>query len=290
MKKALCILLVLLALLGVGCGDKSAPVETDLAGLYRSKAQEFIDAGNLDSAIAALREGVSRTGDVALSDMLDALEENRRTIQQEAQAAEETAEPEAAEPEEPPPTETSPPVSNDTFVLVQDYIPDIVVELKYAAEDNFTGAGIYSFQDAYLRYGTVKKLAEAQAQLRESGRGLKIWDAFRPVQAQWALWNACPDANFVVNPENGYSSHSRGNTVDVTMVEGGMELPMPTGFDDFSPLADRDYSDCPPEEAANALELETLMSACGFRPYFGEWWHFTDVDDYEVEMEFLSPG
>ena len=176
------------------------------------------------------------------------------------------------------------------FVAVRDYLPDIAVELKYATEDNFTGQVIYDFDTCFLRYGTVKKLLAVQEILREQGLGLKIWDGFRPVSAQFALWEVCPDPNYVANPETGYSSHSRGNTVDVTLVDAsGSELPMPTGFDDFSALADRDYSDCSPEAADNARMLQDLMEECGFTGYFGEWWHFSDTEQYDVEKVF-EPG
>lgn len=61
---------------------------------------------------------------------------------------------------------------------------------------------------------------------------------------------------------------------------------MPTPFDDFSALADRDYADCPEEAAQNALLLQSVMEEAGFKGYFGEWWHFTDTDTYPVEERF----
>ena len=173
------------------------------------------------------------------------------------------------------------------FVKVTDYIPTIQVDLAYAGTDNFTGQVIYDFTDAYLRYGTAQKLAAVQAALAEQGLGLLIWDAFRPAAAQFKLWEVCPDPTYVANPETGFSSHSRGNTVDVTLISlDGGAVEMPTGFDDFSPLADRDYSDAGPVPAANARVLEDAMAAAGFTPYFGEWWHFSDSDAYEVDTEF----
>lgn len=176
---------------------------------------------------------------------------------------------------------------DDEFVPVSDYIPDMTVELKYASEDNFTGRVIYPFRDAYLRYGTVKKLMVVQDLLRSKGLGLKLWDGFRPVSAQHILWQVCPDPRYVADPQNGFSSHSRGNTVDVTLVDSqGQELTMPTGFDDFSPLADRDYSDCTDEAAENALLLQTAMEEAGFSGYSGEWWHFSDTVSYPVEEDF----
>lgn len=210
----------------------------------------------------------------------------------------ETAQPSV--PTQPPVTvpassETAPPPdsvyvpNDDDFVPVKAYIPDIFVDLRYATENNFTNQKIYDFTDVYLRYGTVKKLILVQNELKQNGLCLKIWDGFRPVAAQFKLWDVCPDPTYVANPNTGSSSHSRGNTVDVTLVTAdGTELKMPTGFDDFSLLADRDYSDCTEEAATNALLLENVMIKHGFKPYSGEWWHFTDTKSYPVEKN-LKP-
>ena len=184
--------------------------------------------------------------------------------------------------------ETEELIDNTDFVNVKDYIPDIYVELKYNTENNFTGQKIYDFSEAYLRYGTVKKLVCVQKDLQELGLSLKIWDAFRPTEAQFDLWEVCPNSTYVANPNKGFSSHSRGNTVDITIVDAeGNELVMPTEFDDFSVLADRDYNDCTKEATTNAKLLEQIMIDNGFKPYFGEWWHFTDLDEYPVEDVFI---
>lgn len=179
---------------------------------------------------------------------------------------------------------------NSDFVRVRDYIPDIVVELKYATSGNFTGTVIYDFTDVYLRYSTVVKLMDVQADLREQGVKLKIWDGFRPLDAQQKLWNAKPDPKYVSNPQTGTNSHSRGNTLDVTLVDkDGKELEMPTGFDDFTTFADRDYSDCTDAAARNATILQDAMTAHGFKGLETEWWHFTENTDYPIEKIF-DPG
>lgn len=187
----------------------------------------------------------------------------------------------------PPQPITQPEPSDDDFVKVVRYIPDIIIDLRYSTENNFTSQQIYDFSDVWLRYGTVKKLMLVQEELKQNGYGLKIWDGFRPPSAQFKLWDICPDPTYVSNPNNGFSSHSRGNTVDITLVyTDGTELSMPTGFDDFSKLADRDYSDCSKETADNAMFLEQLMIKHGFKPYSGEWWHFTDTQSYPVDEAF----
>ena len=181
----------------------------------------------------------------------------------------------------------SPTPSDIDFVKITDYIPTIRVELKYATTDNFTGTVIYGFTDAYLRYATVKKLAEVQSALNELGYGLKIWDAYRPVSAQWRLWEVFPDPVFVANPTTGFSSHSKGCAVDVTLVDlDGNELVMPSYFDDFSALADRNYDDVSAEAASNAALLESVMTEHGFEGYLMEWWHYSDTSDYPVEEAF----
>lgn len=188
---------------------------------------------------------------------------------------------------EPEPAPVPEPAPAD-LVAVVDYIPGIYTELRYASDNNFTHQVIYSFSDAYLRYGTVQKLASAQESLETAGYSLLIWDAFRPVSAQFRLWEICPDPAYVANPEKGFSSHSRGNTVDVTLVTlDGDPVEMPTDFDDFTAMADRDYSDVSEEAAANAGLLEEAMTAAGFKPYSAEWWHYSDTEPYPVEETFI---
>lgn len=179
------------------------------------------------------------------------------------------------------------PESDDVFVRVLDYIPTAVQELRYATENNFTGQVIYPFEDAYLRYGTVRKLKLVSDDLAELGLYIKIWDGFRPVSAQFTLWEVYPDPTYVANPNKGYSSHSRGNTIDLTLVdENGVELEMPTGFDDFTQKADRNYSDCTETAANNSQLLELLMEKHGFTGYYGEWWHYSDTTSYQIDHVF----
>ena len=173
---------------------------------------------------------------------------------------------------------------DDEYVLVNKYIPDIYVELMYATDNNFTGVRIYDFTDAYLRYGTVKKLANVQKELKEQGYSLKIWDAYRPFEAQQKLWEVYPDPNYVANPANGMKKHNLGGTVDITMVAAdGSVISMPTEFDDFSLKADSDYSDIEDEEAVkNVMILQNAMENNGFTGYQGEWWDYSDTVEYEA--------
>lgn len=185
----------------------------------------------------------------------------------------------------------SAPASNDEMVRVRDYAPAVRIDLRYSGKRNMTGKAIYDFRDAYLRYGTVNKLIRAQKKLEKSGMGLEIWDAYRTVQAQKKLWKVCPNTAYVTDPSKEYSSHTRGNAVDVTLVDSdGTEMVMPTDFDNLTRLADRDYSDIEDQFARdNAKLLEKTMKSCGFTPFKEEWWHFTDSDNYGVLKDFVPP-
>ena len=215
-------------------------------------------------------------------------------------AAEETPLPEDAEEaqdipaSEPPARPTAGDIAPEELVRVRDWIPDVWVELRYAGPDNFTGQQIYDFTDAWLRYGTVQRLIPVQEALRAQGLSLLIWDAFRPQAAQYVLWEAYPNGNYVADPRHGHSNHSNGGTLDCALVsEDGSPVPLPSDFDCFDAAADRDYADVPPDAAANALLLEGLMTQNGFLPYAKEWWHFTDRDPYtfdDVEDVRLPAG
>lgn len=175
------------------------------------------------------------------------------------------------------------------MVRVVDIIQGVRLDIRYAAAENFTGEVIYGSVEAYLRRGTAEKLSKVQDELEEQGYSITIWDAWRPVAAQFALWRVCPDARYVADPFNGFSGHCRGNTVDITITTlDGEPVELPSGFDDFSALADRDYSDVSEAAAANARLLEDAMTRAGFTGYSAEWWHYTDTDAYDV-VEALGP-
>ena len=98
------------------------------------------------------------------------------------------------------PTLPPEPESEDRFVRVLDYIPTASQELRYATENNFTGQVIYDFTDVYLRWGTVKKLQLVCEDLSQLDLYIKIWDGFRPVSAQFVLWEVCPNPTYVAIP------------------------------------------------------------------------------------------
>jgi beta-N-acetylhexosaminidase/D-alanyl-D-alanine dipeptidase len=160
--------------------------------------------------------------------------------------------------------------------------PSIIVELRYATTNNFTGKIIYESKRAILRRDVAKRLECVQASLEERGLGLKLWDAYRPFSIQKRFYKLVPDDRYVARPtEDGGlpvdgSKHNRGAAVDVTLVDlkTGRELEMPTLFDDFSRRAHRDYEGCSAEAKKNRKILEDAMTAEGFEPMPTEWWHF----------------
>jgi len=162
------------------------------------------------------------------------------------------------------------------LVRVEDVAPDVVVNLRYATADNFTGRAVYPVHIALLRRETARKLAAANAELMEQGYRIKLWDAYRPYSLHLQLWQAAGDKrHFFADPRFG-SVHNRGAAVDVTLVDArGRPVEMPSDFDDFSGAGHRN---APMSGAARAhLDLLTeVMCRHGFEAIEHEWWHFED--------------
>src|SRR4051812_39969024 len=114
---------------------------------------------------------------------------------------------------------------------------DVALEIAYATANNLTGKPVYARPGCYLNAEAAAHLAGAIALAKPLGYRLKIFDAFRPAEAQWILWNHTPDPNFLADPKRG-SPHSMGAAVDLTLVdETGRALDMGTAFDAFTPLS-----------------------------------------------------
>jgi D-alanyl-D-alanine dipeptidase len=157
---------------------------------------------------------------------------------------------------------------------IQTVAPNIKVDLKYATEDNFTNQIVYDFQICFLQKEVALRLSVIQNELELLGLGLKIWDGFRPVAAQWKFWELMPDERYVSDPRKG-GRHTRGTAVDLTLItQDGEELSMPSAFDDFSEKSHRDYFECSLEEIKNREFLQQIMERNGFIGLPTEWWHF----------------
>jgi D-alanyl-D-alanine dipeptidase len=151
---------------------------------------------------------------------------------------------------------------------------DVDIHIAYATADNFTDAPVYSRPACYLHPDAADALAKAIQYAAELDLRLKIFDAYRPTEAQWALWNHTPDPDFLANPERG-SPHSRGVAVDLTLIDRyGSELPMGTAFDAFTPLSHHGATGVSAEAKKNRLLLLGIMTSAGFDFYRNEWWHY----------------
>lgn len=182
------------------------------------------------------------------------------------------------------------------FVYLDEAVPAARAEPRYAGSDNFVGRPV----DAYLAARVILTRPAAEAlhgvtqDLAPFGLGVKVFDAYRPQGAvdhfvRWAADGADQSTKARYYPEvdkahlfrDGYiaakSGHSRGSTIDLTLIDlaDGRELPMGTPFDFFGPQSWPDFRDLPVEQRVNRALLRQVMAHQGFRPLKEEWWHFT---------------
>lgn len=152
---------------------------------------------------------------------------------------------------------------------------DVDIYLAYATADNFTNKPVYARADCWLNPEAASLLRRAVDLARPLGLRLKIFDAFRPAEAQWLLWNHTPDPGFLADPRRG-SPHSMGAAVDLTLIDAvnGAELDMGTAFDAFTPLSHHGNQDIPAEAQRNRHLLMGIMTTAGFDFYRNEWWHY----------------
>src|SRR6266436_6741868 len=171
--------------------------------------------------------------------------------------------------------------AGDPLVDIQSVNPTIVVDLRYAGNNNLLKQPLYpQGTRALTRPEVALALTTAQAFLRRYQYGLKIWDAYRPVAAQTKLWEASHNSDYVANPEVGIGSlHSWGIAVDATIVDSrNRDVRMPTDFDEFTPAAMEPYMGSSFEIGGRARLLKYAMHKAGFAGLRTEWWHFTIAD------------
>jgi D-alanyl-D-alanine dipeptidase len=150
----------------------------------------------------------------------------------------------------------------------------VEVDIVYATARNFTGKPVYARPGCYLHADAAEALRRAVALAAPLGLRLRIFDAFRPSEAQFKLWAHTPDPDFLADPRSG-SPHSRGVAVDLTLIDrAGKPLDMGTAFDAFTP--DSHHGSAAVSETAqrNRLLLLGLMTGAGWDFYRNEWWHY----------------
>ncbi len=196
------------------------------------------------------------------------------------------------------------------FVLLSDYIPSIIQEIRYHSTYNFIGDRIDGYEEpvALLTIEAARALKSVSNELSVQGYRLKVFDAYRPVSAvkHFVLWGI-EDQDIRMKPyfypelkkqelfDKGYiakqSSHSRGSTVDLTLLDmnTGKELDMGSPFDLFSEASHPDYKGITEEQYANRMILRRAMLRNGFNPIDCEWWHFTLDNEPYPDTYFKFP-
>ncbi|MFM8501460.1 MAG: M15 family metallopeptidase [Fluviibacter sp.] len=194
------------------------------------------------------------------------------------------------------------------FVYLDEVIPQIRVDMRYAGSHNFVGRPVvgYLSHRPVMTEQAANALSKVQDDLRPFGLQLLIYDTYRPQQAvnDFVDWSKdetdtrtkrefYPNLSKSVLFPEGYiaehSSHSRGSTVDLSIVQllsPYEPLDMGSGFDFFGPESWPEYEALKPQQHANRLLLRTLMIKQGFAPYDKEWWHFTYKNEPFPETYF----
>ncbi|HEV7427948.1 MAG TPA: M15 family metallopeptidase [Thermoanaerobaculia bacterium] len=154
-------------------------------------------------------------------------------------------------------------------------ITDIPRDVRYATTDNFMHQQLYPVAKVFLRRPAAIALHDVERELAREGLGLKLFDGYRPYRVTVRMWKPIRNPDFVADPAKG-SRHNRGAAVDLTLIDlrTGRELPMPTGYDAFTPKARQDFNDLPANAIANRAKLRDVMTRHGFDPLPSEWWHF----------------
>lgn len=203
------------------------------------------------------------------------------------------------------------------FVLLSDYVPGIVQEIRYYSTYNFVGDRIDGYEEpvAILSKEAARALKGVANEANAMGYRLKIFDAYRPARAvrHFVFWGI-EDLDLRMKPffypqlekqvlfQRGYiakeSSHSRGSTVDLTLLDmgTGKEVDMGSPFDLFDPISHPDCREVTDEQYDNRMLLQNLMVRAGFEPIDCEWWHFTLREepfpdtyfDFPVSSEYLK--
>lgn len=197
------------------------------------------------------------------------------------------------------------------FVLLSDYVPGIVQEIRYYSTYNFVGDRIDGYEEpiALLTKDAARALKVVSNQANVMGWRLKVFDAYRPARAvrHFVLWGIedldqrmkpffYPDLEKQALFQLGYvasrSSHSRGSTIDLTLLDmaSGKELDMGSPFDYFSERSHPDSRDVTDEQYENRMRLQKLMTDNGFLPIDCEWWHFTLADEPFPDTYFEFPN
>lgn len=173
------------------------------------------------------------------------------------------------------------------LVELKQLVPNLIYDLRYATKNNFTGTRLYppGTRSAFLRHNAAMALRNAAKELEKLGYGIKIFDAYRPYSVTRKFWELIGDERYVANPSKG-SNHNRGLAIDLTLYDlsSGKDVPMGTGFDNFTDTASHSFSLLPPDVLKNRTTLKSVMEKAGFSPYNQEWWHYNWKDNTNYSL------
>jgi zinc D-Ala-D-Ala dipeptidase len=196
------------------------------------------------------------------------------------------------------------------FVDAREVIPDLVLDMRYFGSENFLGRPVAGYEApvCLVTKETAAALTRVQAVVARSGLGLKMFDCYRPKRAvaDFVAWakdlsdqkrkaQHYPDVDKSKLFELGYiaerSGHSRGSTVDLTLIDKATsaEIDMGGPYDLFDPKSWPSAASIPAAARANRMRLQSVMTANGFRPLKEEWWHFTLEAEPYPETYFDFP-
>ena len=196
------------------------------------------------------------------------------------------------------------------FVMLADYVPGVIQEIRYYSTYNFVGDRIDGYEDpvALLTIEAARALKAVAGEVNAQGYRLKVFDAYRPACAvkHFVLWGI-EDLDLRMKPyfypelekqelfKQGYiasqSSHSRGSAVDLTLLDmrTGREVDMGSPFDLFSELSHPDSRQVTQEQYENRMFLQSAMIRNGFVPIDCEWWHFALGNEPYPDTYFEFP-
>ncbi len=152
----------------------------------------------------------------------------------------------------------------------------VEITLAYATAHNFTNQAVYQPNArCFLNFEAAERFELACDYAAALGLHFRVYDAFRPSEAQWKLWEHTPDPDFLADPNRG-SPHSMGAAVDLSLIhsETGKELDFGTGFDAFTPLSHHGNQEISAEAQRNRHLLMGIMTTAGWDFYRNEWWHY----------------
>lgn len=175
--------------------------------------------------------------------------------------------------------------SPNAMVDLSRFLQPLQTAFVYATAQNFTHQILYKNPKAFLRLEAATALQKVQDSLQSLGFDIKIFDAYRPYSVTEKMWEIVPDDRYAANPANG-SGHNRGVAVDLTLIykKTGMELPMPTPYDNFSDTAHHSFMQLSAEVLANRKLLKTVMEQYGFVALSTEWWHYSLPNPKRYEL------